>query len=98
MDDEKKAYAVTDRAGWYVAGRKVPSRRDEDGNPVPLVGHVFWLTEAEARHELRNLTIEEVDPTTGLPVAPLVEPESDAAPAPEADGEETAGKRKKKVA
>ncbi|WP_336812242.1 hypothetical protein [Bosea sp. MMO-172] len=96
MDDEKKAYAVTDRAGWYVAGRKVPSRRDEDGNVVPLVGHVFWFTEAEARHELRNLIIEEVDPTTGQPVAPLVEPEQ--APAPEGDGEETAGKRKKKVA
>ncbi|MGO4287554.1 hypothetical protein [Bosea sp. TAB14] len=97
--DEKKAYAVTDRAGWYVASRKVPSRRDEDGNVVPMVGHVFWLTEPEARHELRNLTIEEVDPTTGLPIAPPVEtPPAEDPQAPEGDGEETASKRKKKVA
>lgn len=68
MDLEKKAYAITDRAGWYVAGRKVPSKRDEDGNFVPQVGFILWLTEPEARHELRNLTIQEVDPVTEQPV------------------------------
>lgn len=61
---EKKPYRITDRAGWFVAGRKVPSRRDEDGNVVPLVGHVFFLTEAEAKYELLNLTIEPVEEET----------------------------------
>lgn len=59
--EEKKPYAITDRAGWFVAGRKVPSRRDEDGNVVPKVGHVFYLTDAEAKYELLNLTIEPVE-------------------------------------
>jgi hypothetical protein len=80
--EEKKPYAITDRAGWFVAGRKVPSRRDEDGNLVPLVGHVFYLTDAEAKYELLNLTIEPVgQPSTEDPQA------TDAG-----------GKRKKKVA
>lgn len=96
MDDEKKPYAITDRAGWYVAGRKVPSRRDEDGNLVPLVGHVLWLTEPEARHELRNLTIQEVDPTTGEPVAQPAE--TVPAEVPPAAAEDGAGKRKKSAA
>ena len=60
MDNEKKPYAVTDRAGYFVAGRKVPAKRDEDGNLVPIVGHVLHLTDAEAKYELLNLTIEPV--------------------------------------
>ena len=66
MDLEKKPYAITDRAGFYVAGRKVPSKRDEDGNLVPIVGHVLYLTDDEAHHELRNLTIE---PAEAVPSA-----------------------------
>lgn len=80
--EEKKPYAITDRAGWFVAGRKVPSRRDEDGNVVPLVGHVFYLTDAEAKYELLNLTIEPVEET----------------PAEDPQATDGAGKRKKKVA
>ncbi len=96
MDDEKKPYAITDRAGWYVAGRKVPSRRDEDGNLVPQVGHVLWLTEPEARHELRNLTIQEVDPTTGDPVVQPVETVESQEPSVAA--EDGAVRRKKSAA
>lgn len=76
MDLDKKPYAITEHAGWYVAGRKVPSRRDVDGNLVPLVGHVLYLTDDEARHELRNLTIE---PAEAVP------PVASAAAAPAGD-------------
>lgn len=56
--DEKNPYRTTALAGYFVAGRKIPSSRDEDGNIVPKIGHVLMLTEAEARSELREGTIE----------------------------------------
>lgn len=110
MDVEKKAYAITDRAGWYVAGRKVPSRRDEDGNTVPQVGFILWLTEPEARHELRNLTIQEADPNTGEPIvhetkatapagdAPVLDAGAMPATSASSDESEATGKRKKSAA
>lgn len=114
MDLEKKAYAITDRAGWYVAGRKVPSHRDVDGNFVPKVGFILWLTEPEARHELRNLTIQEVDPNTGEPIihdetatasagdAPILDagalPATSATADQPASESDAAGKRKKSAA
>lgn len=58
MSIDKKAYRVTDKAGFFVAGIKVPAKRDEDGNLVPVVGHVLRLTEAEAKYELLSGSIE----------------------------------------
>lgn len=61
MSTEKKPYRVTDRAGFFVAGIKVPAKRDEDGNLVPVVGHVLQLTDAEAKYELHSGSIEPAD-------------------------------------
>jgi hypothetical protein len=55
---EKKPYKTTASAGFFVAGQRVPSRFDEDGNRVPKVGHVLMLTDAEAKYELLQQSIE----------------------------------------
>ncbi|MGO4735980.1 hypothetical protein AB4099_05515 [Bosea sp. 2KB_26] len=91
MDIEKKPYAITEYAGWYVAGRKVPSRRDEDGNLVPLVGHVLYLTDAEAKYEELHRSIVPAEPTPAAPVEPT-------APAPSADVADEAGGGKRRRA
>lgn len=55
---EKKPYKTTASAGFFVAGQRVPSRQDEDGNRVPVVGHVIQLTDEEAKYELLQQSIE----------------------------------------
>lgn len=55
---EKKPYKTTASAGFFVAGQRVPSRFDEDGNRVPKVGHVLMLTDAEAKYVLLQQSIE----------------------------------------
>jgi|GEM_PF-3144197 len=56
----KKKYVTTDRAGWHVAGRKIP-QDIRDGKLIPKVGHPLELTELEARHEIAAGTIEPVE-------------------------------------
>ena len=77
MSTEKKPYRVTDRAGFFVAGIKVPAKRDEDGNLVPIVGHVLNLTEAEAKYELLSGSIEPAEASGEK--APLAPPPKDKA-------------------
>lgn len=69
--EEKKPYRTTDRAGYFVAGQRVPSQRDGDGNRTPKVGHRLMLTQAEAKYELLQGVIESDDePATPAPLAP----------------------------
>ncbi|KPH80521.1 hypothetical protein [Bosea vaviloviae] len=75
MSTEKKPYRVTNMAGFFVAGVKVPATRDEDGNLVPIVGHVLRLTEDEAKYELLSGSIELADePAEQAPLAPPAKP------------------------
>jgi hypothetical protein len=69
---EKKPYKTTAAAGFFVAGQRVPSRMDEDGNRVPVLGHVLNLTDAQAKYELLNGTIEPAGDDAGA--APLAPP------------------------
>ncbi|GHE72297.1 hypothetical protein GCM10019059_34930 [Camelimonas fluminis] len=55
---ERKPYKVTDKAGFWVAGQKLPTDKGEDGIPKPRVGYVLHLTEDEAKHELAAGVIE----------------------------------------
>lgn len=75
MSTEKKPYRVTDRAGFFVAGIKVPAKRDEDGNLVPIVGHVLQLTDTEAKYELLSGSIEAA--VAANEKAPLAPPAKD---------------------
>lgn len=71
MSTQKKPYRVTDKAGFFVAGVKVPAKRDEDGNLVPVVGHVLRLTDDEAKYELLSGSIESAEePAEQVPLAP----------------------------
>jgi hypothetical protein len=72
MSSEKKPYKTTDAAGFFVAGQRVPSSFDEDGNRIPKVGHVLMLTDQEAKYELLQSTIEGADEQLGA--APLSPP------------------------
>ncbi|MBA4269671.1 MAG: hypothetical protein C0447_09670 [Methylobacterium sp.] len=68
---DKKAYLTTDRAGYFVAGQRIPSRVDKDGNRTPKVGHRLMLSDAEAKYELQNGVIEPEDEAGGsAPLAP----------------------------
>ncbi len=67
MSEEKKRYRITDRAGHYVAGHKLQMRLDGDGNPLPVPGQSFDLTDAEARYELLNGVIELAEPEPAAP-------------------------------
>ena len=69
--DEKKPYRTTDQAGYFVAGIKIPSACDGDGNRIPKVGHVLMLTEAEAKYELLQRSIEPGwEASASAPLAP----------------------------
>jgi hypothetical protein len=71
MSTEKKPYRVTESAGYFVAGQRVPSGRDKDGNRIPKVGHVLQLTDAEAKYELLQGSIEAGDGSDApTPLAP----------------------------
>jgi hypothetical protein len=48
----KSAYLTTAAAGYFVAGQKIPSIQDADGNRTPKVGHQLMLTPEEAKYEL----------------------------------------------
>lgn len=66
---ETRPYRITDKAGFFVAGKRVPSRTDEDGNRVPVVGATIHLTDDEAKYELLQGSIEAGDePASGAPL------------------------------
>lgn len=58
MTSEKKIYVTTERAGFVVAGRRIPSVYSEGKEPTPAVGFELELTEDEAAYELSQGTIE----------------------------------------
>ena len=72
MSTEKKPYRVTESAGYFVAGQRIPSARDKDGNRIPKVGHVLQLTDEEAKYELLQGSIEAGDGSDAP--APLTPP------------------------
>ncbi len=55
-------YRTTDRAGYFLNGRRLPTRMGEDGTVQTVVGHELVLSEAEAKYPLMNGEIEPVDP------------------------------------
>lgn len=59
---DRKPYKVTAKAGYWVAGQKIPTTKDGNGIPQPQVGYVLHLTDDEAKHELLASSIE---PDTG---------------------------------
>lgn len=68
---EKKPYRTTELAGYFVAGQRVPSVQDADGNRAPKVGHVLYLTEEEAKYEELQGAIEKADrPVVAAPLSP----------------------------
>lgn len=70
MSAEKKPYKTTEAAGFFVAGQRVPSAFDGDGNRIPKVGHPMMLTDAEAKYELLQGTIEgEDEELSGAPLS-----------------------------
>lgn len=57
MSQEKKTYVTTERAGFVVAGQRIPA--DYETKPVrPKIGHELQLTGDEAEYELSQGTIE----------------------------------------
>lgn len=72
---EKNAYRTTALAGYFVAGQRVPSIQDGDGNRAPKVGHVLHLTQEEAKFELLEGTIELAgEASEPAPLAPPKKP------------------------
>lgn len=93
MADKTQTYLTTERAGFTVAGRRVPGEwRDQtgkDGNPVrdekgavqafrPQIGFKLDLLDMEAEYELAQGTI-----VLARAVAIAVEPAEAAAPVAE---------------
>ena len=69
---EKKPYLTTDRAGYFVAGQRIPSRVDKDGNRTPKIGYRLMLSDEEAKYELLQGVIVAADePAGGSPLSPL---------------------------
>lgn len=86
MSDEKKPYLTTDQAGYFVAGQRIPSRPDKDGNRTPKVGFQLMLTDAEAKYELLQGVIEPVkDDKSSAPLAPPSKPSKAGETAVKAD-------------
>lgn len=53
----KKPYKTTATAGQFIAGERIPSET-VDGVRRPKVGHVLHLTDAQAKYELLQGSIE----------------------------------------
>ena len=102
MADEVKSYRLTEAAGTFVAGRRVPTVpgkrtvKGEDGQESEVTTHVpdpdyrLQLTERQARYELLNGTIgpDEPEPEAAPAAVASAEPE---APAGTARGRKAAG-------
>jgi hypothetical protein len=77
--EEPKTYVTTERAGFVVAGRRIPPVY-ETGKPArPTIGYELRLLPAEAEYELAQQTIvlktppREVKKSTEKTTAPAVE-------------------------
>jgi hypothetical protein len=57
MDNERKTYVTTERAGFVVAGRRVPAVYEKGKPARPTVGYELELLPAEAEYELAQETI-----------------------------------------
>jgi hypothetical protein len=57
MSDERKTYATTERAGFTVAGRRIPPVYEKDKPARPTVGYELRLLDVEAEYELAQGTI-----------------------------------------
>lgn len=57
MSAEKKTYVTTARAGFVVAGRRLPTVYGDDGAASPPVGYPLELFDGEAEYELAQGTI-----------------------------------------
>lgn len=76
MAGEAKTYVTTERAGYVVAGRRVPvewvETRNKDGNveakPRPKLGFELRLLAVEAEYELQQGTIT-LEPSDVAPEA-----------------------------
>jgi hypothetical protein len=55
--DDRKTYLTTERAGFVVAGRRIPPVYEEGKPARPKVGHELQLLDAEASYELAQGTI-----------------------------------------
>jgi hypothetical protein len=55
--EEPKTYVTTERAGFVVAGRRVPPVYEEGKPAQPMVGFELNLLDAEADYELAQRTI-----------------------------------------
>lgn len=55
--EEPKTYVTTERAGFVVAGRRVPPVYEEGKPARPTVGFELKLLDAEAEYELAQKTI-----------------------------------------
>jgi len=67
-----KIYVTTDRAGFVVAGRRVPVVTAKDGALRAKSGFEIELSEAEASYELAQGTIVLKGPAAPAPRAPDV--------------------------
>lgn len=66
---ERKSYWTTDKAGWHVAGRRIPEAII-DGVSRPKVGHELKLIPDAARYYLLNGVLTETAPDGTPPAAP----------------------------
>lgn len=55
--EERKTYVTTERAGYVVAGRRVPAVYEQGAPARPTVGYELKLLDAEAEYELAQRTI-----------------------------------------
>ncbi|MBG0802837.1 hypothetical protein IYW40_15325 [Methylocystis sp. H4A] len=55
--EESKTYVTTERAGFVVAGRRIPPVYEQGVPARPTVGFELKLLDAEAEYELAQRTI-----------------------------------------
>ncbi|PPD10001.1 MAG: hypothetical protein CTY36_01625 [Methylocystis sp.] len=55
--EESKTYVTTERAGFVVAGRRIPPVYEQGAPARPTVGFELKLLDAEAEYELAQRTI-----------------------------------------
>ncbi|KAF0136647.1 MAG: hypothetical protein FD139_706 [Methylocystaceae bacterium] len=55
--EEPKTYVTTERAGFVVAGRRIPPVYEQGTPARPTVGFELKLLDAEAEYELAQRTI-----------------------------------------
>lgn len=54
---DRKTYLTTERAGFVVAGRRIPAVYEQGAPARPTVGYELELFPAEAEYELAQRTI-----------------------------------------